>query len=114
MISRVRDNVVEHTRFCRLPDFLAPGDVLVVNASATINAAFEAEREARDGGTRDVMLHLSTPLHGAWWLVEVRRRSPNGTAPLLDAAAGERIHLTSGGTAQLVAPYQRDAAKFSS
>ena len=115
MVSRRRDDRIAHTRFTHLPDFLAPGDVLVINTSATINAAFEAVREARDRSMSAVVLHLSTPLseNGRQWVVELRRRSPMGTSPLLDAEAGERIRLPVGGMAQLVEPYVVGANEFS-
>src|SRR5688500_4417426 len=44
MVSyRANDRVV-HTRFRELPDFLRPGDVLVINTSGTMNAALDATR----------------------------------------------------------------------
>jgi S-adenosylmethionine:tRNA ribosyltransferase-isomerase len=117
MVSHVNDNTIAHTRFSHLPDLLVPGDVLVVNTSATINAALPAMREAAraacDGDTRDVMLHLSTPLFGEHWVVELRRRSSAGTTPLLDAEAGERLRLPAGGMAELVEPYAPDGKNFS-
>jgi S-adenosylmethionine:tRNA ribosyltransferase-isomerase len=107
MVSRVGNDSVAHTGFSHLPDFLRRGDVLVVNASKTINAAFDASREAPDGTFSDVILHLSTRLFGKGepWVVELRSRSGTGTSPLLDASPGEILHLTGGGTARLVAPY---------
>jgi S-adenosylmethionine:tRNA ribosyltransferase-isomerase len=115
MVSRLRDNRIAHTRFSHFPDFLSAGDVLVINTSATINAAFEAVREALDPSMSAVVLHLSTSLseNGRQWVVELRRRSPTGTSPLLDAEAGERIRLPVGGIAQLVEPYLADANEFS-
>jgi S-adenosylmethionine:tRNA ribosyltransferase-isomerase len=104
MVSRISTNAIAHTRFSHLPDFLAPGDVVVVNTSATINAALEAVREARDG-TINVMLNLSTPLSPTRWVVELRRHSAKGTSPLLDAVAGERLRLPAGATATLVSPF---------
>ena len=44
MVSYPGDDEVHHTHFRQLPDFLTAGDVLVVNTSATINAAFHAVR----------------------------------------------------------------------
>jgi S-adenosylmethionine:tRNA ribosyltransferase-isomerase len=115
MVSRLRDNRIAHTRFSHFPDFLSAGDVLVINTSATINAAFEAVREALDPSMSAVVLHLSTSLseNGRQWVVELRRRSPPGTSPLLDAEAGERIRLPVGGIAQLVEPYLAEANEFS-
>jgi S-adenosylmethionine:tRNA ribosyltransferase-isomerase len=112
MVSRIADDTITHTRFFNLEDFLAPGDVLVVNTSATINAALEAVREPRYGSGRDAMLHLSAPLSEKQWVVELRRRSANGTSPLLNADAGERVRLPAGGMAQLVAPYLSEAGAF--
>ena len=115
MVSRLSDNRIAHTRFSHFPDFLRPGDVLVINTSATINAAFEAVREALDRSMNAVVLHLSTALseNGRQWVVELRRRSPNGTSPLPDAEAGERIRLPVGGIAQLVEPYLTGADELS-
>lgn len=112
MVSRVSDDSITHTRFFDFPDFLDPGDVVVVNTSATINAALEAERESGDGNTSDIVLHLSTPLFENRWVVELRQHSDNGTTPLLDAEAGELIRLPAGATAKLIAPYLADPTVF--
>jgi S-adenosylmethionine:tRNA ribosyltransferase-isomerase len=89
-----------HHRFTDLPDLLEPGDLLVVNTSATLPAALPA------GG--DLRLHLSTPLPGAFaedgherWVVELRE----GSAPFRGGRAGERLSLPGGGGAELLAPY---------
>ena len=62
MVSRASNDLITHTRFFDLPNFLDPGDVVVVNTSATINAALDAELESSDGTRSDIVLHLSTPL----------------------------------------------------
>jgi len=89
-----------HHRFTDLPDLLHPGDLLVVNTSATLPAALPA------GGT--LRLHLSTPLPGVFeddghhrWVVELR----DGAAPYRAGRAGERLSLPAGGFAELLAPY---------
>ena len=91
---------IEHHRFTDLPDLLQPGDLVVVNTSATLPAALPA------GGT--VRLHLSTPLPGVFaddgaerWVVELR----DGAAPYRRGRAGERLPLPAGGEAELLAPY---------
>src|ERR671933_15105 len=72
MVSyRAGDRIV-HARFRDLPDFLTPGDVLVINTSGTMNAALRAVRA--DGTLLE--LHLSTRLPAGLWIVEVRR--PDG------------------------------------
>jgi len=101
MASFLEDDAVVHTGFRRLPDFLGAGDVLVVNTSATINAALRATGPR---GER-IELHLSQRLPDSQWVVELRRIEARGTAPLLTGASGERLALAAGGTVTLVAPY---------
>ncbi|MEP6905162.1 MAG: S-adenosylmethionine:tRNA ribosyltransferase-isomerase [Gemmatimonadales bacterium] len=112
MVSRMTDNVIRHTRFFDLPEFLDSGDVVVVNTSATINAALAAKRESRDGSEGDIELHLSAPLSQSEWVVEVRRQTEKGTSPLLDARQGEQLRLPGGGTAKLLAPYRLSVSEF--
>src|SRR5689334_11398926 len=57
-----------HARFRDLPLFLRPGDLLVVNTSATVPAAVPARRP--NGAT--IELHVSTRLEDGSWLVEPR------------------------------------------
>ena len=42
LVSDVDSGVIEHARFSDLPRWLAPGDLLVVNTSGTMNAALDA------------------------------------------------------------------------
>jgi len=80
---------IVHARFTDLPDSLAPGDLVVVNDSATLPAALRARRA--DG--RAVPLHLSTRLPAGLWVVE-----PRG----LRAQAGETLTLPGGALAHLL------------
>lgn len=104
------DDSVRHRTLRDLPDFLRAGDVLVVNASATINAALDGWRVGL-GGAADEMIavHLSSPLPNCndegRWVIELRRLTTEGTRPLLDARAGERIRLRGGGAATLIGPF---------
>jgi S-adenosylmethionine:tRNA ribosyltransferase-isomerase len=116
MVARRGDGAIAHARFRDLPSFLAPGDLLVVNDSATLPAAVDARL---DDGT-EVELHAATPAArppadrarrrggagaapgGDWWVVELR--TAGGAAPLA-AGEGERVALAGGAVAQLVAPY---------
>src|SRR5689334_13533115 len=92
MVSYCADDRVIHTRFRALPEFLAPGDVLVINTSGTLNAAIEATRA--DGTPLE--LHLSTRLPAGMWLVEVRRPQGHASAPFPYAVAGETLGLPGG------------------
>ncbi len=93
---------VEHARFREIGRFLAPGDLLVVNTSATLNAALPATRA--DGTALE--LHLSTHLPADLWAVEVRRPEGTATVPFFDADAGETLSLPVGGSATLHAAYR--------
>ena len=95
------DGRMEHRRFHELPDLLRAGDLLVVNASGTMNASVEGERTCG----RRVDVHLSTALPGGLWSVEVRQADPGGSKPLRVALAGEVLDLAGGGRVSLLAPY---------
>jgi len=89
-----------HARARDLPDHLRPGDLLVVNTSATLPAALAARRA---DGTR-LSLHLSTPAPGeadGHWVVELRRDGERFGA----GRAGEALDLPGGARATLLAPY---------
>jgi S-adenosylmethionine:tRNA ribosyltransferase-isomerase len=81
---------VRHARFRDLGRFLDPGDVLVVNTSATVPAAVDAG---------PVVVHFSSPLANGDWMVEPRR--PDQSGPVRDAVPGERLPLPGGATLTL-------------
>jgi S-adenosylmethionine:tRNA ribosyltransferase-isomerase len=90
-----------HGRFLDLPRHLRPGDLLVVNASATMPAALSARRS--DGTALE--LHLSTPEpppagRPDRWIVELRRGGER-----FPGTAGEALALPAGASAELLAPY---------
>ena len=95
-------NGTEHARFADLARFLDPGDLVVVNTSATLAAAVDGVRT--DG--REVVAHFSTALDDGRWLVEVRPRV-DATGPVPDAHAGERITLPVGVALTLLEPHGR-------
>jgi S-adenosylmethionine:tRNA ribosyltransferase-isomerase len=105
MVSYRQDDRIVHSRFRRLPDFLAPGDLLVINTSGTLNAALPARRA--DGMSLE--LHLSTRLPAGLWIVEARRPDGNATQPFLAMHAGETLALPAGGAVTMLAPYHVDA-----
>ncbi len=94
----------DHLRFADLPRALAPGDLVVVNTSATVPAAVDGVRE--DGAPAPV--HVATPLDDGRWVVEVRRA--DGRGPDLGRRAGERIALPGGVGLHLESPYPDPAA----
>ena len=78
---------IAHRRFRDLPDLLAPGDLVVVNTSATLPARVEARRA--DGAV--VPVHVSTQLDDGDWVVELRR--PDNSGPDLGAEPGAVLAL---------------------
>ena len=87
-------------RFTDLATVLAPGDLLVVNTSATIPAAFDGRLP--DG--EPIVVHLSGNLPGDLWLVEVRRPQLGSTVPLRLERAVD-VALLTGGTVHLLARF---------
>lgn len=79
------------TTFRHLPEHLQPGDLVVVNTSATVAAAVDAKRA--DGN--DVVVHFATALDDGTWVVELRPPAPS-FGPVTDVRVGERIALPSG------------------
>ena len=101
LVSRVDSDSILHSRFSELPRWLAPGDLLVVNTSGTLNAALEAT--TADGDRLE--LHVSTRLPGDFWVVEVRGPGPVASLPFRDAHAGMVLQLEQDSRAVLLAPY---------
>ena len=101
LVSRIDIGSIDHARFSDLPQWLSPGDVLVVNTSGTLKAALPAA--AGDGARFEV--HLSTRLPGNFWVIEVRRPDRAASAPFHDARAGTAFDLHGGGRVTLLAPY---------
>ena len=81
-----------HARFSQLGEFLAPGDLVVVNTSATLAAAVDGQR-----ARVPVEVHFSAELDDGAWVIEVR---PGGasTGPVTDLRPGEVITLDAGAT----------------
>jgi S-adenosylmethionine:tRNA ribosyltransferase-isomerase len=101
MVSYHPENRITHSEFRGLPDFLEPGDLLVVNTSATRNAALNAARS--DGLLLE--LHLSTHLGDDSWIVELRSHSANGTQPFMNGRSGESLKLPGVATVRLLRPF---------
>ncbi|MDT4908379.1 MAG: S-adenosylmethionine:tRNA ribosyltransferase-isomerase [Pseudonocardiales bacterium] len=94
---------IQHARFNEFASFLASGDLLVVNTSATLAAAVDGRRA--DG--RAVTVHFSTALDDGEWVVELRP-PVHATGPLPDVTAGERVELPDGVLLTVLAPASPD------
>jgi S-adenosylmethionine:tRNA ribosyltransferase-isomerase len=82
-----------HSHFRHLAEYLAPGDLMVLNRSATVPAALTSRRA--DGGV--VQLHVSTRLPADLFVVEPLQAR---------IEALERLRLPGGALAELLTPYR--------
>ena len=102
MVVRREPGTIEDACFRDLPELLEPGDLLVINNSATVPAAIPAH----DGQGDRFELRLAGPAPDVespgWWVVELR--SPDGAEPVT-AQPGDRLELPGEATAAIVAPY---------
>ncbi|MCV2491029.1 S-adenosylmethionine:tRNA ribosyltransferase-isomerase [Geodermatophilus sp. YIM 151500] len=89
-LMTVRPDGVTHARFRDLPGLLRPGDLVVVNTSATLPARVDVRRA--DGVV--VPLHVSTQLDDGSWVVELRR--PDNRGPDLGVEPGTGLALPGG------------------
>lgn len=100
MVSHATTNKITHTGFRKLPEFINPGDVVVINTSGTLKASLNAFRA---DGTR-LEVHLSTHLPGDIWILELRQPDATSSKPFLSAHAGESLNLPGGGLVTLLTP----------
>jgi S-adenosylmethionine:tRNA ribosyltransferase-isomerase len=96
LVAHREEGRIEHARFAELPELLDPGDLLVINTSATLPAAVPVA-----GVDSALRLHLSAPVPGGEpdvWLAELRRegRSFPGGSP------GLVLRLPAGGAVVLL------------
>jgi S-adenosylmethionine:tRNA-ribosyltransferase-isomerase (queuine synthetase) len=96
LVGERAGGAVAHHELRDLPGLLTPGDLLVVNTSATLPAAVRLDRLA---------IHFSTPLpdRPGVWLVELRRRTGKATEPYTGGTPGEWIPMPGGATLTLIA-----------
>src|SRR4051812_6779199 len=97
MVAERGSDRLTHAHFGELTRFLSPGDLLVVNNSATLPAALPGKLDGRR-----VELRLSTPADAETWVVELRRAD---RLPFPNPPSGATVDLPAGGSAVLVAPY---------
>ena len=98
-LMAVRPGAIASRRFRDLPELLEPGDLVVVNTSATLAARIPARRA--DGVL--VPLHVSTTLDDGDWIVEVRRPANDG--PDLGIEPGSQLTLPDDVTLTLLGAF---------
>jgi S-adenosylmethionine:tRNA ribosyltransferase-isomerase len=88
LVSRRSSGEISHHAFRDLPGLLLPGDLLVINNSATLPAQVRA-----DGG---LAVHFSSPLPDGAWLVELREVKDKISIPNGRGRVGQLISLPCG------------------
>ena len=116
LVARRSNDAIAHTRFAALSDHLDPGDLIVINNSATLPAAVPAIRA--DGTAIEVRFSTRAPVRGAGatgvaaaggdsdperFVVELR--GAGGVAPLASGRVAEKIHLAGQAKLELLAPF---------
>ncbi len=97
MLVSQEDGTVVHAHFRELPRFLVPGDLLVLNTTATVPAALTALRENHGVDNDEIALHWSTSLPAGLAVMEPRK---------VQGRAGETLTIPGGGSVTLLAPYR--------
>ena len=93
LVSRRRTGEISHHRFAELPGLLLPGDLLVVNISATLPAAVACGP--------GLAVHFSTPLPDGSWLAELRARRGPATVRHRGGFPGQEFTLAGGAVLRL-------------
>jgi S-adenosylmethionine:tRNA ribosyltransferase-isomerase len=106
LVADGRAEKIEHSRFDRLPAYLQPGDLVVVNNSQTI----AAELDGTGDGNWPIVLHAATQLDDGSWVVELRS-APDAAEPILTAQPGQRFRFGADAevTVRLIEPYPSPA-----
>jgi len=104
LVSRTATAQISQHAFADLPDLLLPGDLVVVNNSATLPAAVAISAE--------LTVHFSTAMPAGDWLVELRSGSGQATVPMRDGTplpttGGQRLELPGGAVLVLTSRFSR-------
>ena len=97
LVSRRATGEIRHHAFAELPELLLPGDLIVVNTSATLPAAVPL--------TGGLAVHFSTALPDGDWLVELRAAGGPATVPYRGGTAGQELSLPAGAVLRLSARF---------
>ena len=101
MVARRSTGEIAHANFDELPDYLDPGDLVVINTSGTLAAAVDAVGESGEA----LVIHFSTQLTDALWAVEPRRPAPGAPKRLVGQAPPRRMRLRGEGAIEMIEPY---------
>ena len=99
LVSRTAAGELSEHAFAGLPDLLLPGDLMVVNNSATIPAAVAVRSSLAEAGP--LAVHFSTALPTGEWLIELRSGQEPSTRPLAGGIRGLQLELPGGAELRL-------------
>jgi S-adenosylmethionine:tRNA ribosyltransferase-isomerase len=88
LVSRGSSGEISHHGFRDLPGLLLPGDLLVINTTATLPAQVRA--------ARGLAVHFSSPRPDGAWLVELRQVKDKISTPNGHGSPGQLISLPGG------------------
>ena len=88
LVSRRASGEISHHGFAELPGLLLPGDLLVINTTATLPAQVRVSAEQA--------VHFSGPRPDGSWLTELRRVTGKTTVPNGRGYPGQRLALPGG------------------
>ncbi len=88
LVSRRASGEVSHHGFAELPGLLLPGDLLVINTTATLPAQVRVSAE--------LAVHFSGPRPDGSWLTELRQVTGKTTVPNGRGYPGQRLILPGG------------------
>jgi len=94
LVSRTAAAELSEHAFADVPDLLLPGDLVVVNNSATIPAAVTMTSSRLEAGPLTV--HFSTAMPTGEWLIELRSGSEPTTTRFSGGTRGLRLELPGG------------------
>jgi len=102
LVAAATEPAIRHLRFDQLPDLLNPGDLLVVNNSATV----PGELDVLGPGNWPLVLHVATRLPDGHWVIELRS-APDAAHPVLTARPGQRLRVAGEPSLsiELIEPY---------
>ncbi len=101
MVARRSTGTIVHGNFQEFPEYLDPGDLVVINTSGTLAAAVDAV--GASGET--LVVHFSTQLTDELWAVEPRLPAGGSSKRLTGQAPPRRMRLSGNTSIELIEPY---------
>ncbi|MBI4471937.1 MAG: tRNA preQ1(34) S-adenosylmethionine ribosyltransferase-isomerase QueA [Acidobacteria bacterium] len=114
MVVRASTGALVDTEFRKLPEFLEPSDVLVINDTRVMRARIQGTLMRSSGGTRNIEVLFAAPVSEDTWEVMVKpgKRIHPGDRVLLDSLEGIFGNLREHGLRELRLTSPQDLPAF--